>query len=98
MKPLELLNSIYETFGASHPRISLAVVTLLGAILFAGVWIFAARQYERSLVRTPPAQAAPSTGSATTSGAESPAITGSGNAVTYGQPPDSNQPQPKKKD
>ena len=52
LNPMEWLKLIYETFGASHPGASLAVVvilgTLIGGTLAGGIWHVAATQYGKS--------------------------------------------------
>jgi hypothetical protein len=82
-KITNILKSIYETFGTPYPKLSLIVVACLGAGLFAGVWIFAAKQvakdHQASVI---PSQVG---GSASTSGNNSPAVTGSGNSFNYDQ-------------
>jgi hypothetical protein len=86
MNPLDLLKTIYETFGTPYPRASLVTAMVLSAIIGASVWMFAGK-----LVRNDAAQqvavpqVAPSrvTGPASTKGDKDPAITGDGNAVTY---------------
>jgi hypothetical protein len=95
MNPIQWLKAVYETFGTPHPRGSLIAVTILGAIFFAAIWLFAANQVNKDH-QTPIAPPS-ATGPATTSGDSSPAITGSGNSVTYGQSahPEMNQKPPK---
>jgi hypothetical protein len=83
MNPLQWLKAIYETFGTPHPRGSLIAVSILGAIFFAAIWLFAANQVkkDRQTLVAPPS----TSGSATTLGENSPANTGSGNTFTYDQ-------------
>ncbi|MFZ1087205.1 MAG: hypothetical protein WAN35_19755, partial [Terracidiphilus sp.] len=66
-----------------NPRISLVVVFIIGGLLASGCWRILAYQVG-SEKRTSIAPAV-STGSATTTGDGSPAITGSGNVLTYDQ-------------
>jgi hypothetical protein len=82
MNPVEWLKAIYEAFGTPYPRASLIAVMVLGGILFAAVWLFAAKQVEKAhgVLNTPAAS-----GPATTKGPNSPAVTGSGNDVQYDQ-------------
>jgi len=83
MNPIEWLKAIYETFGTPYPRASLVAVGFLGAICFVAVWQFAAKQ----VAKDHQASGAPVSvsGSATTSGNNSPANTGNGNNITYDQ-------------
>ena len=91
MNPLEWLKAIYETFGTPYPRVSLIAVAVLGAISFAAVWLFAAKQVEKGRVPNAPSQV---TGPASTKGDYSPANTGSGNQTQYDQ---SSHPEQKPK-
>lgn len=90
MNPLDWLKTIYDAFGAKHPALSMLVVVCLGALLAAAVWTIARQQYEKAQTiqhapPTVPGSLSPqSTGAASTSGDRSPAVTGSGNTVTYG--------------
>ena len=87
---LSVLKTVYETFGASHPKSSLIVVTVLGAflgaIVFFSAWRLGENEYrkERSAATTPSQPTLINTGPVNTSGPESPAISGSGNSVQYG--------------
>jgi hypothetical protein len=83
MNPLQWLKAIYETFGTPHPRGSLIAVSILGAIFFAAIWLFAANQVKKDHQTqiAPPSTSGP----ATTSGDSSPANTGNGNTFTYDQ-------------
>lgn len=85
MNPLEWLKAIYGPIGAPHPRASLVCVMVVGALIFGVVWIMAADQYHKSL-KPPTPPAVSNTGSATTSGGNSPAVTGGQNNIQYGQP------------
>jgi hypothetical protein len=87
MNPVEWLKAIYETFGTPYPRASMALVVILGGVSFGLVWHFAAKQVEKShqAISVPSKAGAPATGAASTTGSQSPAITGDGNQVTYGQ-------------
>jgi hypothetical protein len=82
MNPIQWLKAIYETFGTPYPRASLVAVTLLGAITFAAIWLFAAKQVQKGEAVGTPSQV---TGPASTAGPESPAITGNGNTFKYDQ-------------
>src|SRR5258708_37874929 len=96
MNPLQWLKAVYETFGAPYPRASLVAVTILGAILFAAVWLFAAKQVEKDRhTSTAPSQAS---GPASTTGDKSPAVTGNGNTISYDQssPPEKKAEPPRK--
>jgi hypothetical protein len=91
MNPIEGLKAIYETFGTPHPRASLIAVMILGAASFGAVWVFAAKQVEKSRVLARPPQVS---GPATTTGDESPANTGSGNEFNYGDRPAQKKQKP----
>jgi len=83
---MDLLKSIYEFFGTPYPRLSLVLVTILGAAAAFSVWSFAARQVEKDHKSS---SALPQvSGPASTAGVESPAVTGSGNSIRYEQPSD----------
>jgi len=85
MNPIEWLKAVYETFGTPYPRVSLIVVAILGAILFATVWLFAAKQVDKDhQIQSVPSRLG---GPASTTGAQSPANTGNGNQFNYGEPP-----------
>ena len=99
MNPVDWLKAIYETFGTPYPRISLAVVTALGAVLFFAVWTFAAKQAAKDHVSAAPrGTAGRSIGSASTSGPNSPIVSGSGNTFNYGrsEPSKTDKPASKK--
>jgi hypothetical protein len=71
----------------------MVVVVLLGGTLSGLVWHFAAKQVEKDhQVISAPSK----TGPASTTGSESPAITGNGNKVTYGQPTSEKKEKPQK--
>jgi hypothetical protein len=81
MNPLQWLKAIYETFGTPYPRLSLVAVSILGAISFAAVWLFAAKQVEKDRHTShAPSQIS---GPASTTGDRSPAVTGNGNDIKY---------------
>lgn len=85
MNPIEMLKSIYETFGTPYPRASLAVVGLLGAICFVAVWLFAAKQVEKGT----PSQSIPSqVNGPATAGNGSVANTGNGNTIDQSSAPE----------
>ncbi len=99
MNPIEWLKALYETFGTPNPRASMVLVVILGALSFGLVWQFAAKQVEKShqAASVPSKTGAPPTGAASTTGSQSPAITGNGNQVTYEQqPPSEKKDTPKK--
>jgi hypothetical protein len=86
MNPVQWLKAIYETFGTPFPRASLVAVMLLGGVGAGGVWLFAAKQVQKDL-GAPTQGAAPAvSGSASTKGSDSPAVTGNGNDIQYDQP------------
>ena len=97
MNPMQLLKAIYETFGTPYPRASLIAVMVLGAVLAACIWLFAAKQVEKDHVAARHAQPNVS-GPASTSGPESPAVTGNGNDIRYEQSDDAKKKSPPKKD
>jgi hypothetical protein len=90
------LKALYESYGTAHPKLSLIVVACLGAVVFAGLWSFAAKQVAKDhQALTIPGQVS---GPAATSGNESPAVTGNGNTIKYGEsspPPENKQQTPK---
>jgi hypothetical protein len=86
---MDILKAIYEFFGTPYPRLSLFLVTILGAAVFAGVWLFAAKQVAKDHQNgNAPSQM---NGPASTTGNQSPAVTGNGNSFSY------KQSSPKKK-
>jgi hypothetical protein len=95
MNPIQILKSIYETFGAPHPRISMAVVVLLGGAAAGALWLFAAKQVAKDQGARPTPTIS---GPASTTGPQSPAITGDQNQVQYSQPsePTKKTPSPRK--
>jgi hypothetical protein len=92
---LDYLKAIYKAVGVDHPRSSLAVVMILGAVLFAGVWLFAAKLVEKD--RLAVGASSPKTGAAVTSGDKSPATTGANNSVVYSAPPEKKPDHPSTK-
>lgn len=89
MNPLEWLKAIYEVFGTPYPRVSLFVVTVLGGAISCWIWIFLANQVAKDCkaLAPPPQSASPSfVGSASTSGANSPIVSGNGNTFKYSEP------------
>jgi hypothetical protein len=95
MNPIQILKSIYETFGTPHPRSSLVVVVLLGGAAAGALWLFAAKQVAKDQATRPTPAV---TGPASTTGPQSPAITGNQNQVQYSQPsePGRKTPPPRK--
>lgn len=96
MNPMEWLRAIYGALGAKHPTASLLIVVVCGALLFGAVWKLAAYEYQRDINKSQavPSQPVPAkSGDATTTGNQSPAVTGNGNSITYGQPSDSKKPK-----
>jgi|SRR5664280_1259332 len=94
MNPFEWARNLYETFGAKHPIASLIVVMLIGAGLAATFWQIGAYQYHKGQLATAPLSV-PASGAAATSGAKSPAVTGNGNTIQYGNPPPPEKKKPK---
>lgn len=93
MNPIDWLKALYETFGTSYPRASMVVVVLLGGAVSGVVWNFAAKQVQKDHQML---SAPTNTGPASTTGRQSPAITGSGNQVTYGESPSKKKEKPQK--
>ncbi len=75
------------------------VCAITGAIIMGLLGWFADRESQAKMRQERQTQTTPQTpiksGNATTTGDESPAVTGNGNSVTYGQPPDSKEPKSK---
>jgi hypothetical protein len=90
---LEYARLFYETLGLK-PRLFIGLSALVGAVIFSSVaWlIVTSSAHARMQTQSPPAST--TTGSATTTGNESPAVTGNGNTVTVGEPPNSSKPKP----
>lgn len=91
------LKAVYEWVGVPYPKLSLAVVTILGAVTAFGVWSFMGRLVAKDqAVTIPSIPSVPPqiSGPASTSGNESPAVTGNGNNINYGEPsPDGKPPK-----
>jgi len=88
MNPLQWLKAIYETFGTPHPRASLIVVMILFAFGGGALWIVLGKQVEKDRIGSSAPSGLPPTnisGPASTSGNNSPAITGNGNDLKYDQ-------------
>ena len=78
MNPMETLKAVYETFGTPYPRASLIAVALLGAISSGAIWLFLAKQVEKSkVVPSIPYQIS----GPATAGDNSVANTGNGNTI-----------------
>ena len=94
---MQWLKAIYETFGIPYPRISLIAVVILGAIVFGGAWVLVGKQVEKDHLKGPTVETPRKTGDATTSGANSPAVTGNGNEIQYNHssPPKEKRKPPK---
>jgi hypothetical protein len=91
----EILAALYKLIGVPYPRASLAVITILGAlagsVIACALWITAAAQYAKTEKTVLPTHVS---GPASTSGDNSPAVTGDGNQIDYGKSP---EPKPKGK-
>ena len=99
MNPFGWLKPLYEVFGVPHPKVSLILVICIGAAFSALVWIVAGKEVEKDhlnqqkrveqqqLQSTPPPQ--PVSGSASTTGDNSPAVTGERNEIHI-------EPEPKR--
>jgi len=101
MNPVEWLKAIYEVFGLPYPRASLVLVTIFGAVIFFGIWTFAAKHVAKDQAsRATPRQSTSSSsiGSASTTGANSPIVPGNGNNFNYSEPkqPPKDRPASKK--
>jgi hypothetical protein len=97
---MDWLKTIYEAIGTPHPRASLLAATVLGAIIFGSGWWFIGKAVEKERLNprpttTTPVTAPTVTGPASTTGSQSPAITGNDNKVEYDKPADKPKPQPK---
>jgi hypothetical protein len=60
MQYLNYLKDFYGIVGAKHPTLSLALASLLGAILFGGSWIIVGRLYsadQAAAAKTPSSHA-----------------------------------------
>jgi hypothetical protein len=86
---IDFLKQIYNAVGAPYPRLSLLVVMVVAALVAGVFWYSLGKQVEKDHSASPPQVSGP----ASTSGNNSPAVTGNGNTVTYGSPP---APQKKK--
>ena len=95
---MQWLKDIYEIFGTPYPWLSLIVVMALGAATSGGIWYFAAKQVAKDHASAIPRIAPAVTGPASTTGSNSPAVTGSDNSITYGQPPNPEKKPPPKKE
>ncbi len=84
MNPFDWLKAAYAAVGAPHPRASLVIVMIFGAVIFGVVWKIGEAQVAKGAAVQPTSVATPSTGPATTNGAQSPANSGSNNSTTYG--------------
>jgi len=88
---------IVPTFLAGRKFDVQARVYLLFALCFAALFVTRWAQLHKRQGSTKQPPVAIQTGNATTSGTESPAVTGSGNKITYGQAPNPSQRNPKPK-
>jgi hypothetical protein len=79
---LKWLKGFYETFGLPHPTISLVLISLLGALLFGSGWTVIGRQVEKDRIGHG-VKREQKTGDATTTGDQSPAVSGNSNNITY---------------
>lgn len=87
MNPMEWLKAAYEAFGVPHPKLSLLVVAIAGAITFGAGWMLLGHMVIRDrAAKAQTLQTVPASGAATTSGDSSPAVSGNGNTITYEQP------------
>jgi hypothetical protein len=91
---LKLAAIVYEALGADSPRRFITECAIFGMIFFAILGWLTVKGYEANLRRNPP-PITHTTGDATTHSDKSPAITGDGNGVTYGNPPDTTKQPPK---
>lgn len=92
-KPMEWPKLIYDAIGVRYPVASLIAASALGAFLFGGGWWLIGKQWQKehpptngAIAVTGPAvpEKQQRTGDASSSGANSPANTGSGNTFNYG--------------
>jgi hypothetical protein len=91
---MDWLKNFYELVGTPYPRLSLFVVTILGALAAYSIWTIAASQVAKDHQKsTAPSQVS---GPASTSGENSPAVTGDKNNFNYSQPSSDSKPQNRK--
>lgn len=105
MNPIDWISWIYGKFCTNHTFLSYIIVGVLGAVVACLFWARGIDKYrsEHQQARPPSAVAAGeaqkslprNSGNATTSGDESPAVTGSGNSITYDQQSASKKPNSK---
>jgi hypothetical protein len=96
---LELAKLIHDAIGIESPRKFVVFFSLFGALLFASLGWLVDKGYRVKLRREaqsiPVLQAPHKTGNASTTGSNSPAVTGDGNSVTYdSKPEDQRKPDP----
>jgi hypothetical protein len=94
LNPMETLKAIYEALGSPHPKLSLIAVFIICGGLATGIWWFVGTQVAKDRAKTQPPQA-PTSATASTSGAKSPAVTGNGNTIHYSNPPPPEKKKPK---
>jgi len=86
---LEIAKLIYDAIGMESPKKFIVVCAILGAIIFSGLgWLIVKGAQAKTRELHSSSATRNQSGNATTSGGQSPAVTGSGNSVTYGSPPD----------
>jgi len=92
---LEIAKLIYDAIGIESPKKFIVVCAIFGAIVFSGLgWLIAKGAQAKNAEIHPASAPASQTGNATTSGGQSPAVTGNGNSVTYGSPSDTSKKKP----
>lgn len=101
MNPMEWLSWLYGKFFTNHTILSYFLVGSLTLLVALIVWTRAIDKYWEEHPPSPapvagPQKPAPAkSGNATTTGNNSPAVTGDGNRIIYSQPSDSKEPKSK---
>src|SRR5713101_3478150 len=97
---------IYEAIGVKYPITSFIAASALGAFLFGGGWWLIGKQWQKEHPATDSASSVTGpavakkqqrTGDAHSSGDNSPANTGDGNTLSYGDAKKPKAPKPKGK-
>lgn len=107
LNPMEWLSWLYGKFFTNHTILSYFLVGSLGLLVALILWTKAIDKYreEHPIHSSSPVTTNPTTklpepvptksGSATTTGPQSPAVTGDGNSITYGEPSESKKTRSK---
>jgi len=96
---LDLLARVRQHIHIQSTFRFVGLCALTGAVVLGFMGWLADSEYRAKVRESHAAQAAPptrtETGDATTSGAQSPAVTGDGNTIQYDQPSEPKKPKPK---